>query len=85
MVAILVASCKEGRSGWVSVGARKRVVISGMGDGDEVILVLADDDGEVNRVHLTVDSDFIIPSGIKRILGEHGKVNSSSRVCIDLR
>lgn len=79
MIAALIGSQKPGRTAWIARRGTKAVHVTGMQDGDIVILHFPG--GKVEIFHNGV---YEIPDNVEAVRIEHSAA-SGSRVFVDLR
>lgn len=82
MVAVLMGSCKVGRTSWAAVRGRKKIRVQGVCEGDSLRIVMRGERGD-HSLDMIECCVLDIPEGIQSIRAEHIKI-SGSPVFIDL-
>ena len=84
MIAVLIASCKPGRSSWSAVRGRKTVRVRGMTDGDSITISGRGKLIAEFSITVTEDADIQVPDSCDQVAVEHIET-SGSLVYVDLK
>jgi hypothetical protein len=80
MIAVLIDSRKVGSSGWINVRSTQKVRVSGMQEGDQLLIHWGSD-----GIPLEVLGDGEFPvNGEMNVKAEIVKVSETSRIYVDL-
>jgi hypothetical protein len=84
MIAVLIESRKVGSSSWIAVRHTKKIRLTGLCEGDLVVIRLKGPDARGEIVVKDNDSVVLIPPGYTAVQAEHIKTNGKNRISIDL-
>lgn len=82
MIAVLVDSRKEGKSGWVAVRHTLQIVVTGLTGG--LVGIRFDQDEGEHSVLISEDGEFPLPSGTETVQAEILETTDDTKVFVDL-